>query len=369
MLERITKRQAEIVRAVVNGYVLTGQPVGSAIIVERFICDISSATVRKEMSVLEQMGYLFSPHTSAGRIPTDLGMELFIDELINIYEDSIENISEFEDFYKSANMQVDKLMKVTAQQLASASQNAGFVLTPAATGAVINRIEIVSVTDNIGLVILISQTGTIFQKKIKFETAHSQEDFYKISRYLNQMLKGYEIEDIKEKGLAFFFDSSTDLGDLGNSAMIVAQNLIYLPPDQQVLFEGEAALYKRLLEEHPNTGEAEKLVRILDDKEFLMELLNTLKSDKRINVQVGLDIDGEHISGISVLSRGYSVGGRNIGSLGVIGVNRMPYEQIIRSMDYSSAILSNVLKETGELNFNGEIIVKIGKLPERIFNI
>ena len=85
MAERITKRQADIVRAVVNGYVLTGQPVGSAIIVERFICNISSATVRKEMSVLEQMGYLFSPHTSAGRVPTDRAMEFYIDELNQLY--------------------------------------------------------------------------------------------------------------------------------------------------------------------------------------------------------------------------------------------------------------------------------------------
>jgi len=365
MAERITKRQADIVRAVVNGYVLTGQPVGSAIIVERLICSVSSATIRKEMSVLEQMGYLYSPHTSAGRVPTDLAMELYIDELVNLYEDSLDNITELEEFYKTANMQVEKLMKVTAQQLATASQNAGFVLTPRAAGATINRIELVSVTDNLVLVILVSRTGTIYQKKIKIENNHTQEDLYKVSRYLNQILKGYDIEDIKEKGLAFFIDSNSGLGDLGSTAMQVAQSLIYMPPDQQVLLEGEATFYKRLLDEHPDTSQAEKLVNILDDKDFLIEMLNSLKSEKRITVRVGLDVDGEHLSGISILSCPYSVGGRKIGSLGVIGINRMPYENIIRSMDYGSEILSNVLKETSELDFNADIKIRFGNLPER----
>ncbi|MDH4263008.1 MAG: heat-inducible transcriptional repressor HrcA [Spirochaetia bacterium] len=366
MADSITKRQADIVRAIVKGYVITGQPIGSAIIVERLISNVSSATIRKEMSVLEQMGYLFSPHTSAGRIPTDRAIELYIDEMVNLYEDSLDSISELEGFYKTANMQVDKLMKVTAQQLANSSQNAGFVLTPRAAGAIINRIELVSVTDNMILVILVSRSGTIYQKKIKIENTHTQEDLYKISRYLNQLLKGYEIEDIKEKGLACFIDSSSDLGNLGDTAMQVAQSLIYMPPDQQVLLEGEATFYKRLLDEHPDTKQAEKLVNILDDKEFLIEYLNSLKSNKRINVSVGLDVDGIHLSGISILSCGYSVGGRNVGSLGVIGINRMPYENIIRSMDYSSEILSNVLKETGELDFNADIKLKIGNLPERL---
>jgi heat-inducible transcriptional repressor len=366
MADQITKRQAEIVRAVVNGYVHSGQPVGSAIIVERFICNISSATVRKEMSVLEQMGYLFSPHTSAGRVPTDRAIELYIDELIDLFEDSLETGSDLEEFYKTANMQVDKLMKVTAQQLAASSENAGFVLTPRATGAVINRIELVSITENVALVVLVSRTGTIYQKKIKLEKSHSQEDLYKISRYLNQMLKGYEIDDIKEKGLSSFMDSGTDIGELANTALLVAQSIIYMPPGQQVLLEGEATLFKKLLEEHPDIKQAEKIVRAIDNKDYLIELLNNLKTNGRINTQVGIEVDGEHISGISVMSRPYSVGGRSIGSLGVIGICRMPYENIIRSMDYSSEILSNVLKEMGELDFNREVSVSVGKLPEKI---
>ena len=265
-------------------------------------------------------------------------------------------------------MQVDKLDESHRAATGSASQNAGFVFTPRATGAVINRIEIVSVQIIWSWLFWLVGPEPYYQKKIKLENTHSQEDFYKISRYLNQMLKGYEIEDIKEKGLAFFMDSNSEMGDLGNTAMLVAQSLIYMPPDQQVLLEGEATLYKRLARGTSLISrQAEKLVRILDDKDFLIELLNSLsqieESMSRLVLRSMANIFPAYLSSAAH----YSVGGRNIGSLGVIGINRMPYEQIIRSMDYSSEILSNVLKKLGELDFNGEIKLKMGKLPERIF--
>ena len=363
MQEEITKRQAEIVRAVVRGYVVTGQPVGSAIIVEKFILDISSATVRKEMSVLEQMGYLYSPHTSAGRVPTDKAIELYVNELARLYEGSLESQDELEEFYRTANMQLEKLFKATATQLANASHNAGVVLAPMATGSVIKQVELVSITGSVVLMIMVSRNGSVFQKKIKLDNAHSQEDLYKISRFLNRTLQGYEIADIRDNGLSSYIDSSRDLGELGSSAVQVAQNLIYMPPDQQVLIEGEAVFFKRLLDEHPDTAMAERLIRMMEDRSFVGELINRLKRDNRTAVQVGIDIDGIHMPGISVLARSYSVGGRKIGALGVIGICRMPYEKIIASMGYSSEILSNVLREHNELDFNKSVQWSMDGLP------
>ncbi len=363
MDEQITKRQAEIVHAVVNGYLNSGQPVGSAIIVEKFVCNVSSATVRKEMSILEQMGYLFSPHTSAGRVPTDKAVELYVDELIRLYDGALIRDDELEMFYKTANVQLDKLLKVTAQQLSAASESAGLVLAPQASGSVIKQIELVSITENIVLMVMVSRSGSIFQKKIKLETPHHQEELYKISRFLNHMLKGHEVGDIREKGLSFFIDSSHDLGDLGASAMQVAQNLVYMPPDQQVIVEGEAIFYKRLLEEHPDTRLAEKLIRKLEDKSFIHDMINEVKDDDHVNVRVGIEMDGEMMHGVAVLARSYCVGGRNVGALGVIGMSRMPYEKTVRSLGYSSEILSNVLKERNELEFNQDIVWGIDGLP------
>lgn len=363
MSEQITKRQAEIVRAVVSGYLMTGLPVGSAIIVEKFVCDVSSATVRKEMSILEQMGFLFSPHTSAGRVPTDKAVEFYVDDVVRLYEGTLIREQELEEFYKAANVQLDKLLKVTAHQLSVASESAGLVLAPQVSGSVIKQIELVSITENVVLMVMVSRSGSIFQKKIKLERARNQEELYKVSRFLNHMLKGHEVGDIREQGLSFFIDSSHDLGDLGDTAMQVAQNLIYMPPDQPVIMEGEAVFYKKLLEEHPNTKLAEKLINRLEDKSFVNEMINQVKSGDRVNVQVGIEVDGETMPGIAVLARSYCVGGRNVGALGIIGMSRMPYERAIRSLGYSSEILSNVLKERNELEFTQDIDWGIDGLP------
>jgi len=366
----ITERQLDIVRAVVNGYVLTGQPVGSAIIVERFLTTVSSATVRKEMSMLEQMGYLLSPHTSAGRVPTDKSIKLYVDEMISFYESTVDMYIEKEEIYRQANMQLERLLKFTAQQLAQASSNAGIVLAPQASMSVINRIELVSLSDNMALAVLVSKNGSIYQKKIQFEGVFSQEDLYKVSRFLNQVLKGYEISDIKEKGLSVIMDDSIDLGPLGDVAMQVAQSLIYTPPDQQVLIEGETVFYQKLLDEHPDKRLAEKLITSMEDKNFICNLLDGARKKERINSMIGIDLEGEHLDGVTVLSTSYSVGGRNIGTLGVIGTSRMPYEKVIQSLDYSSGVLSSVLKESNELEFTDELYnpgEKLTRVHDKLF--
>jgi len=357
MEQAITKRQAEIIRSLINEYLITGQPVGSLNIVEKFLQSISSATVRKEMSVLEQMGYLYSPHTSAGRIPSDKAINFFVHELIEVSSDTIPLGNHFEEFYKSANVQIEKFMKVMAQKIATVSSNVGVVLAPQAQGSVIERIELVLVTGNIVLMVMVSSTGTIFQKKIKTESALSQEDLYKISRYLNQILKGYEIDDIRSKGLSFIRDSvANDIGSLCNDALFIAQNLIYTPLDQQVWMEGESLFFKKLLEEYPDSKKAELLIQRMEDRSFICELLNTTRKEKKINIQVGIKIDDILLSGVTVLSGSYSVAGRDLGSIGVIGLNRMPYQDVIYNIVYSSEILSSVLKEHNDFDQKSMII-------------
>ncbi|MES0488819.1 MAG: heat-inducible transcriptional repressor HrcA [Leptospirales bacterium] len=363
MTEQITKRQANIIRSVVTGYIDTGQPVGSANVVENFLNDISSATVRKEMSVLEQMGYLFSPHTSAGRVPSDKAIEFYVRELIGLYSGEAKKSVNLEELSRTANMQLEKLMKATAQQLAAASDNAGIVLAPLASGSSINRVELVSVTGSIVLIIMVAGSGTIYQKKVRLDSAYTQEELYKVSRYLNRMLKGYDITDIRDKGLAFFMESDNSMGDLGNAAMQVAQNLIYTPPNQQVLIEGEASLYKHIHEEYSDPKVSELLINQLEDKSFICNLINDLTQEDAIDVQIGFNTSDERLEGISILTRSYSVGGRNIGALGVIGLKRMPYDKIIQSIDYSSFILSSLLNELSELDFDEGTIINIDGLP------
>ena len=349
MRKNITERQAKIIRAIVSEYILDGQPVGSHVIVGKYGLAISSATVRKEMSVLEQMGYILSPHTSAGRIPTDDAVQYYVNELVGLYRITVSEKSKLEAFYKKAKWQLDQLLKRTARLLSITSNSAAVVLAPVSTGSIIKRIELISITENLVLAIVVGQSGSIFQKKIKVEKATNQEGLYKISRYLNQYLRGYEIADLQEKGLDFLVETS-DLQDqdLMNIAIKVVQSFVYDPPDQQVYIGGEANFYRQLLENLSDTSSVESIMEQLFDHAFVRKIINHLRDASKVTSRIGIELNDEYIQGISILAKGYSVGGRDMGALGVIGTSRIPYEKLIPTIDYSSILLSNVLSERYE---------------------
>ena len=345
-MKGITDRQSKIIQAIVREYVVSGQPVGSHAITDHYDLEISSATIRKEMSVLEQMGLLISPHTSSGRIPTDGAIQFYIDELVNLYRITLSEKARLEDFYTKAKWQLDQLLQKTAQLLSFNSNSAGVVLAPVSTGSTIKRVELVCITDNLVLAIIISYSGTIFQKKIQTKIALNQESLYRISRYLNQHLNGYEISDLQEKGLSFLVESSDELSqDLIDTAIQVVQSFVYNPPDQEVYIDGEGNFYRQLLEMNSDSEVAKSIMKKILDQNFIRDKINHLRNASKVSSQVGIDVHGEYIAGVSIVTKGYSVGGRNIGALGVIGCSRIPYDKLIPTIDYSSILLSNVLEK------------------------
>ncbi len=357
--EGITERQSRVIQAVVGEYVVTGQPVGSHSITESYDLKISSATIRKEMSVLEQMGLLVSPHTSSGRIPTDGAIQFYVDKLVDLYQITMSEKTRLENFYTKAKWQLDQLLQRTAQLLSLNSNSAGVVLAPVSTESIIKRVELISILDNLILAVIVSHSGTIFQKKIQTEIVLNQENLYKISRYLNQHLNGYEIADLQKKGLSFLVESVEELSqELINVAIQIVQSFVYNPPDQEVYIDGEGNFYKQLLETTSNAEKAESIVSEMLDQNFIRDKINHLRDATKVTSQIGINIHGNYIAGISILIKGYSVGGRNIGALGVIGCSRIPYDKLIPTIDYSSILLSNVLEERYDLSSekNNELI-------------
>lgn len=349
----MTDRQGEILRALVKEYVASGEPVGSQILVEKFSMAFSPATVRKEMSVLEQMGLLSSPHTSAGRVPTDRAFQLYLGDLVNLFEITLNQKAELEDLYRSAALQLDQLLKTTAQMLAQTSNFAGIVLAPNSIGSSIKRIELVSVMESLVLMIMISSSGAIYEKKIKLERVVSQEDLYKISRYLNQNLKGFELGDVQERGLEFLSGSLAELGELSDIGTAVTQAIVYNPPDQTIHIEGNTNLHRKIYELTPDRRKAERIITQLESQDYIASVFERMKNLPQVGSQVGLEIDGEIMSGITILGKGYTLSGKSVGALGVIGANRMPYERLIPALDYSSQILSNVLSEKSNIEMQG----------------
>lgn len=344
-MQGLTGRQIEVIRAIVSEYVLTGFPVASKILVDKFGFEFSTATVRKEMSVLEQMGYLKSPHTSAGRIPTDFAFQYYINELIGLYEITYTEKQQLESFYQSAKLRLETLLKGTAHMLAMTSCYLGVVLSPQAQSSIIKRIELVSVIENLVLIVLVTGTGTVYQQRMQLSKSVSQEDLYKVSRFLNQELKGRELLEFQSKGLSEITQGTNALGDLAEIAVQVAQYVVFNPPRQTLYCQGETSLYNEIYAQLPDKDYADSVVQFLSNEDTIIDIFGRLKNMGSVTAKVGIEVDGREIYGISVLGRGYSVGGKKVGALGVIGMTRMPYEKIIPTLEYSAQMLSDVMVE------------------------
>lgn len=361
-MQGLTGRQIEVIRAIVSEYVLTGFPVASKILVDKFGFEFSPATVRKEMSVLEQMGYLKSPHTSAGRIPTDFAFQYYINELIGLYEITYTEKQQLESFYQSAKLRLETLLKGTAHMLAMTSSYLGVVLSPQAQSSIIKRIELVSVIENLVLIVLVTGTGTVYQQRMQLSKSVSQEDLYKVSRFLNQELKGRELLEFQSKGLSEITQGTNTLGDLAEIAVQVAQYVVFNPPRQTLYCQGETSLYNEIYAQLPDKDYADSVVQFLSNEDTIIDIFGRLKNMGSVTAMVGIEVDGREIYGISVLGRGYSVGGKKVGALGVIGMTRMPYEKIIPTLEYSAQMLSDVMVEQTLTGSNNTYIDPDNKL-------
>ena len=147
--------------------------------------------------------------------------------------------------------------------------------------------------------------------------------------------------------------SLAELGDLSDIGTAVTQAIVYNPPDQTIHIEGDSNLHRKIYELTNDRRKAERVISQLQSKDFVASVFERMKNQPQVGSQVGLEIDGEILSGITILGKGYSLSGKSIGALGVIGANRMPYERIIPALDYSSQILSNVLSEKNNIELQG----------------
>ena len=336
--------------AIIHEYLLTGEPVGSKVLVKDYIKNISSATVRKEMSVLVQMNIIIGQHISSGRIPTDEAIQWYVDELTKLYQINQEHKEQIESVYSNVRLHFDTLLDKMVGVLASISKSLAIVLAPRSSGISLERIELVAVTDTLVLIIMISDSGVVFQKKIRLKQFVNQEELYKISRYINRHLKGYELTDLHNKNFSFLIEQSPLEHNSNEILLSVVQNLVYDPPDQDIHMEGKSCFYKTI---HcmKESEEAEEIVQVLENKTLLKKIINRSIQSNGVNIRVGLPISiGKRVSGLSLLTKNYTVGGKEVGAIGIIGSIRMPYEKLIPTIDYSSMLLSNMLTQQSELN-------------------
>jgi heat-inducible transcriptional repressor len=333
-------RRLEVLRAIVEDYVATEEPVGSKALVERHSLGVSPATVRNEMAVLEEEGYITQPHTSAGRIPTDKGYRLFVDRLTTVKPMGAGERKAITQFLEGA-VDLDDVVQRSVRLLSQLTRQVAVVQYPTLTRSTVRHVEVVALSSHRTMVVLILSTGRVEQRVIESESEVAEEDLLSARQQVNAVAVG---EQIAEATAAW----QELQGETANSAIfqsvcrVLIEAITDHRSDERVVVGGTAHLVR--FGDHYATTVA-PLLEALEEHVVLLRLLGEVTSTGDVTVRIGSEGPYHKLSATSVVSTGYGQGGHSMASLGVVGPTRMDYPGSIAAVQAVARYLSRMLDE------------------------
>ena len=335
----LDERARTLLKTLIERYIADGQPVGSRSLSKFSGLALSAATVRNVMADLEDSGFIASPHTSAGRIPTPRGYRFFVDSLLTVEPLEEGKIHAMED--KLHPSQPQHLISNASQLLSGLTQFAGIVMTPRRKSIKIKQIEFVSLSDKRILLILVTSDGDVQNRILFTERPYSQQELTIASNYLNQYFIGQDFEQIRTRVKEDLLKLSSDLKEL-MSAALEAGNEALSSDQSQYVISGERNLLE-IEELSSNMKRLRQLFDLFEQRTALMQLLDISNNAEGIQIFIGGESGLAPLDECSVVTAPYEVDGQIVGSVGVIGPTRMAYERVIPIVDITARLLSSAL--------------------------
>ena len=329
-----------LLKALVERYIADGQPIGSRTLSKASGLDLSPATIRNVMSDLEGRGLIVSPHTSAGRIPTARGYRLFVDTMLTSQGDLHSAASHTITAPRLAPDQPQKVISNAAHMLSSLSQFVGVVMAPRRT-SVFRHIEFLRLSEKRFLVIIVSPDGDVQNRVIFTEADYTQSQLIEASNFLNSHYAGMAIEEVRERLKNEVEALRGEIATLMQAAVLVSSEAIESSRDE-VVVSGERNLLA-VSDFSSDMGNLRKLFDLFEQKAQLMRLLDVSSRAEGVRIYIGGESQVIPYQELSVVTAPYEVDGQVVGTLGVIGPMRMPYEKMIQIVDITSKLVSTAL--------------------------
>ncbi|HNR34185.1 MAG TPA: heat-inducible transcriptional repressor HrcA [Candidatus Hydrogenedentes bacterium] len=339
---KLNEREELILRAVVQCYITTAEPVGSRVIVKRFGLDFSPATVRNVMADLEEAGYLQQLHTSSGRVPTDRGYRYYVDYLMGVQELTLAERARIEREMSSRLNDADEVMRQTSQLLALVSHQTGMVQAPDEDNARVQHIEVMPVSPTRAAVMVADSYGRVHTAILQWDDGSGPDEFVKLSRFLNEHMRGVSCDQMVARMHGIVRMVLDENRILAERALRILQLLPANRPAPLYL-EGAAQLFEQ--PEFRDIDRAREVFGVLEERERLAALLraNVAKAGKGASVWIGSESQEPGLREISVVASPYHVGNESAGVIGILGPRRMPYQRLTAVVDYTATMLSRFL--------------------------
>ena len=346
MAEELSERSQNILEAIVEDYISSAEPVGSRAITKRHCFNLSPASVRNVMSDLEEMGFLCSPHTSAGRIPTEKGFHYYIDSLLQIRDLSREEEKRLRKNYRFKGMKMEEIMQEVGRVMSGLSNYTGLVMAPKFASTVFRQIEFVQLSHGRLLVIYVSETGLVQNKVIDGPAELGQRELEQISNYLNHELNGMNIHEVREKIARELQAERSRYDQLQKQALTLSKEALQEETDDLIFVSGTSLMLNQ--PEFSTPDRMRRIIETLESKKTLIELLDRSQAADGVQIFIGSQSEHTEIEGCSLVSSKFSNKKGAIGTLGVIGPVRMSYSQVIPIVDFTAQLVSRILEREAE---------------------
>ncbi|MGN0427788.1 MAG: heat-inducible transcriptional repressor HrcA [Agathobacter sp.] len=343
--EELSERKVKILDAVIRNYLETGEPVGSRTISKYTDLNLSSATIRNEMSDLEELGYIVQPHTSAGRIPSDKGYRFYVDHLMKEKE---REVSEMKEFVIEKTEKMEQMFKQVAKLLATNTNYATLVSAPSYHMNKIKFIQLSAVNENQLLAVIVMNSNMVKNQIIDLEESLDNETLLKLNILLNSSLNGLSLQEINLGTIAKLKEQAgIHSGIVGNVLDTLAQTLSE-NEDLEIYTSGATNILK-----YPELSDTESVTNLLstfEEKEELQHLVNeSLSSDGEetgIQVYIGDEAPVRTMKDCSIVTATYDLGEGVKGTIGIVGPKRMDYEKVVTNLKTLKSQLDGILKKS-----------------------
>ena len=331
MEKELDERKRKILKAIIKTYMETGEPVGSRTISKYADLNVSSATIRNEMSDLTDMGYIVQPHTSAGRIPSDKGYRLYVDALMKEKEDEI---AEIRDLMIEKTDKMDKVLKQVAKVLAANTNYATMISVPQYSGNKLKFVQLSRVNPLQLVAVVVSDNNVIRNQIIDLDEEMDDQTILKLNLLLNTNLNGVPIQDINLGMIARLKEQAGMHSEIVATVLDAVADTIHVDEeDMEIYTSGATNIFK--YPELADKTKASELISAFEEKQQLVDLVKEHMSDTEntgVQVYIGDEMPIQTMRDCSVVTTTYELGSGMRGTIGIIGPKRMDYENVVDSL-------------------------------------
>ena len=338
----LDQRSREVLVAVIAEYVQSAEPVGSRAIARRHLRGLSPATIRNVMADLEEMGFVTSPHTSAGRVPTPKGYRLFVDTLL-----TVRPMEEVERQQLEESLMPDdphRVVTAASQILSDLTHFAGIVVAPRRRGAMLRHVEFFGLSERRVLLIIVASDGEVQNRVLVTDRSYSPSQLTEAANYINQHYSGLDFDQLRQKVRGELIDLNRDISGLMEAAIQTGGEALRHPGTDNVVISGG----RNLLEIDELSGDMPRLRRLFELFERKAQLLDILEQSERadgVKIFIGGESQLVPLDECSIVTAPYEVDGQVVGTVGVIGPTRMAYERVIPIVDVTARLVSSALSQ------------------------